>query len=258
MVKHATKDSASVNFSINVPPSIIREYFDGLAKVETAKHKVPESKGFDWSSLIPLVVPFVTPLITKSLESSPSETKIRVPERKPTVIPVSQESDSHGGVVIAFSKKPVDEDQEKSEEETPTCEKKEEPEEPEEPEDCTNVKEWISGEWKPVDVKQEKNTKKPSYEEGDNIMEFSFGTEERGNIGEMMKMLGPMLKGLTSELNVFGNPAKPSGEGSKTKDEETEGEKEEETKEEKSFIDLMTNALDGSDAITDCDDLDSN
>ena len=148
----------------------------------------------------------------------------------------------------------MDEDQEKSEkkpEEDTTSEKKEEPEK-----DITTVEESKS-----VDVKQAKKTKKPSYEESDNVLEFSLGGEEGGNIGEMMKMLGPMLKGLTSEFNVFGTPPNPNNDESKPKEQETkeqETEKQEtteqETKKQRSLIDLMTSALDGSNDITDCDD----
>lgn len=94
MSESKRKDCASFEISFNLPPEVIKEYFDGLAKVETAKHgppmPVPKSSGLDLmsllslsSALLPLVTPYLTKLISKDV-ASPQ------PIRRPMPMPSSR------------------------------------------------------------------------------------------------------------------------------------------------------------------------
>jgi hypothetical protein len=60
-------DSASFNINFNLPPEVIREYFNGLAKVEKAKHG--QSSGFDWGVLTPFLVGAISALGPKSVRT---------------------------------------------------------------------------------------------------------------------------------------------------------------------------------------------
>ena len=58
MGRSNNNNSASISFNINVPSTVIREYFDGLAKVEKAKG----DNSSDMSTLtewLPLIIPFI-------------------------------------------------------------------------------------------------------------------------------------------------------------------------------------------------------
>lgn len=213
-------DSASINFSVNVPPDVIREYFDGLAKVETAKHKpaVSTSSGFNWSSLVPLLGPIVIPLLTEHFKSSKPAPSVRVPEsRYPRHSCDQTESDKQPDIVISFVQPPSDESDDSTD--SSVNAKSEEFDTSKD-----NTKESESPTEVPK-VESDKKPKRPAYEEGDNVMHLNLanlgaglGGEGAGGLGEMMKMLGPMFQGLTSGLNGFGQapvatePSKPAEE----------------------------------------------
>ncbi len=59
------KDSLSFNISFNLPPEVIREYFDGMAKVEAAKHSGDNN--------LSLLVQAAVPLLTSHLFSERSK-----------------------------------------------------------------------------------------------------------------------------------------------------------------------------------------
>jgi hypothetical protein len=76
MSESKRQDIASFNISFNLPPEVIDAYFNGLAKVESARHGPPmqlppKSSGFDWTSLIPMVLPLVIPFLSNNSESCP-------------------------------------------------------------------------------------------------------------------------------------------------------------------------------------------
>ena len=73
-------DSASFSVNFNIPPEVIEKYFDGLAKVESAKHRPQPSNtsGFDWSSLIGLL-PICVPMIAALSSSFASEKMVKSP-----------------------------------------------------------------------------------------------------------------------------------------------------------------------------------
>lgn len=210
MSRRLRNDSASINFSVNVPPEVIREYFDGMAKVETAKHPVPVATpaGFNWTTLIPMLAPLVVPFLTKSFESSTPVTPIRIPEPRCESRRSSEhtEGDKQPDIVISFVQKATEETQQKKAEceaDTPVEEVKNEV-----LEDVINDKIELTESSK---VEEEKKPKRPSYDEGENVMHLNLanlgaglGGEGGGGLGEMMKMLGPMFQGLTSGLNGFG------------------------------------------------------
>jgi hypothetical protein len=62
-------DVASFTVNFTLPPEIIREYFDGVAKVEAAKTE-KKTKSTDYSWLMSLLTPILTSYLTKSMCSS--------------------------------------------------------------------------------------------------------------------------------------------------------------------------------------------
>lgn len=70
-------DIASFNITFNMPPEVITAYYEGMAKVELAKHghapvPMPASKAgsMDWISSLSWLVPMVMPLISDKLSGS--------------------------------------------------------------------------------------------------------------------------------------------------------------------------------------------
>jgi len=203
MSRRTRNDSASISFNVNVPPEVIKEYFDGMAKVEAAKHSDSNSFGSIWSSLIPLIAPLAVPLISEQLgKSFGSRTPIRVPEpRRWSECSEKEkqgECDKQPEIVISFVQKPDVDNQEVSKEETDqstsNCEEKAKEEKCEEKKDETST----------TKSSTEKSMKRPAYED-DNMMHFDLGKigagfGGEGGLSEMMKMFGPMFQGLTSGL----------------------------------------------------------
>jgi cell shape-determining protein MreC len=72
MSESSRSDIATFKIECNLPPEIIKAYFDGLAKVEVAKNsKSDKSSGFDWSSFLGALIPSLMPVFLKSSSSSP-------------------------------------------------------------------------------------------------------------------------------------------------------------------------------------------
>ena len=62
-------DSLTFNVSFNLPPEIIREFFDGMARVATAK-------GNGVNNSVATLQQIITPLLAKKEEKSNEETKV--------------------------------------------------------------------------------------------------------------------------------------------------------------------------------------
>lgn len=120
MSRRPRTDSASITFNVNVPPEVIKEYFDGLAKVENAKH-TPASpsmlSGFDWTSLAPILFPLLIQYLSSSGNSSSTSSlsekyrsPVRVPESRSDVrsrVSESKDNDKPE-IVISFVQKPAE------------------------------------------------------------------------------------------------------------------------------------------------------
>src|SRR5688572_13871716 len=106
-------DTASITLNLSLPPEVIKAYFDGKAKVESAKHSSGSSSSFDWSSLLaltPLILPLLSNL-SKSTESISSKMT-----ECPSVTRKSQQTETDNStccdlevkpeIVISFSQTP--------------------------------------------------------------------------------------------------------------------------------------------------------
>jgi len=162
MSRSNNNNSASINFNINVPCSVIKEYFNGMAKVEEAKNK----NSVNFSSLLSLL-----PLL---LEKEKVESEEKQPNFK-----------------VKFVKENKEEKEEKEEEKEPVslvlnlmgneeCEKEEEKEK--------EIKKKIKPAY------EEDN--EMSFDFG----KMKAGLEGKGGLGDMMKMFAPMLQELTSGI----------------------------------------------------------
>jgi hypothetical protein len=57
------RDNASISFNVQLPPEVIKEYFDGMAKVEKAKQHTQKSSNIDWSAIAAMSLPLLTTLM---------------------------------------------------------------------------------------------------------------------------------------------------------------------------------------------------
>jgi hypothetical protein len=77
-------DSASITLNFTSPQEVIKEYFEGLAKVEAVKHASKSNEyRFDWGSLLSLAVPFILPHLAETLNGKSKSSDVRVPTKKP-------------------------------------------------------------------------------------------------------------------------------------------------------------------------------
>ena len=91
-------ESASIAFNVTIPPQVVREYFDGQAKVEAAKRR--ESSSFDWSgvgSALLALAPLLAPLAVSYLSSSAQE-KESTP--KPSTVKHYSTKKENGAIMI--------------------------------------------------------------------------------------------------------------------------------------------------------------
>ena len=248
MSRRTRNDSASINFNVNLPPEVIREYFEGKAKVEAAKRPpAPESSEFKFSSLIPLLTPLLTPVITSLINQTlKSPTPLRVPEpitERHTERHAERDTEikeKEPNIVISFVQNPVEDENLKDlVEELKSPVKDETPKEAE----------------KNIPSESDKLPRRPQYEESDNAVQlnlgnFGAGLGGEGGLNEMMKMFAPMLQGLTSGLGGLGQSLPV---GTKTTD-STSGSVSHDCNlsEHKSenLLDLMTNHVDSSEEST--------
>lgn len=237
-------DSAYVDFTVNVPPEVIREYFEGLAKVEAAKRAVPNKSTSTinwWNYVPPSLIQAVGQMLLEYLKTDQSTTSVRTPEpflqnrctgtAQTTSVRTSEPFLQNLSSQTRTSEESVPVKSEESTQSNDECEvnnvvdsvKVEETKETET--SCTSTTKQES----------EKKPKRPSYEEGENVMRLNLGNLGSGlggeeGLNEMMKMLGPMFQGLTSGLNAFGQTQGQT---------EVEKSSEVEEKKEESLIDLM-------------------
>jgi len=164
----SSSDSFSITFNVNIPSSIIREYFDGLAKVETAKAKTTDKQKEIFTGF--------TDLCTKFLNSNKKDTESDKSDKSDT-------SDSENG--------PTGEGGPICDEDTGVCVvnvspgKKEVKNSPSSATSATSGTSVNSG--LPVDMVKQ--------------FETMFGGEGgQGGFGDIMKMLSPMLSGLNVQM----------------------------------------------------------
>ena len=192
-------DSASITFSVNVPPEAIREYFDGLAKVETAKRPAASTeKGFDWSSLLNLA-PVLLPFLLKSIDSKvfePTGPSVRVPESKSDVRSSTvSDAESKPDIVISFVQKPskdaAEADSVKDAEDSETSKSSDS--------DATSTVEDKKDDVSEKKSEAEASRKRPVYQDGDNVV-VDLKDFASGGLGDMMKMFAPMMEGLMGNM----------------------------------------------------------
>lgn len=204
-MKKSSRNSASVNFNINVPTDVIREYFDGLAKVEAAKSSV--NKSLDWSSLATAFTPFLAPvvseLVAKSLGGEVKYSESAANEFCGEGCVTSSASSPE--VLISFVQKDA-------KNETAAENSNKEPA-PEPKNDASQPKPGTA-----KNVNDSNKPKRPSYPEG-NIQFDLNSLGNHGGISEMMKMFAPMLQGLQGFTS---NLEPKEGEASTQKPEDTE------------------------------------
>lgn len=211
-------DAASITLNLTLPQGVIKEYFEGMAKVETAKHPPGGGKSsFDMTSLLGLA-PLLIPLLSgcsKQGDSCP----IRVPESKPEIkektmgqCPNADNScELKPDVVISFStagaQKHSDENKEghahktsdisksDSKESTGKSEKKEVIEKVEVSEN--EVSDSVKSQKDPA------KPKRPIYQDGDQvILDINNLTGTFGGLTDMMKVFGPMMGEFVENMNV--------------------------------------------------------
>lgn len=244
---------------------MVREFFDGWAKVEAAKHA--PSSGLNVSSLLPFLPMLIPPLLSslKSCECPQGDcSKPRCPVRMPcqvecTPVPMQctmaeipeEEEESGPDELISVMSKLASEcasdvekncenckDSEgcvKSEECEKKCEKSEECEKK-----CEDGVKSEESEKKPEEGK--KKVRRPVYQDGDNKMVVDLGNitgalSGQGGEGmaEMMKMFMPMMSGLMGGMGGLMPPKeKESSEDGEDGEEKKESEDHEEVKESKS------------------------
>lgn len=211
-------DAASITLNFNLPPEVIREYFDGLAKVESAKRSGSD-KSFDWSSLLAFA-PLLLPVLSNLSKSYESPKPVRVPEKfseSKEQVPKCSDVDTSEGkpdIVISFVQKPVD---------SPVSEPKVLLEStPEQKSESSEVKESDAEkssveESKDKKVEDEKKTaakpRRPVYQDGDNVvldlkdLTGAFGANGGAPLVDMMKMFGPMMEGLMGGMGGMASAA---------------------------------------------------
>lgn len=242
-------DSASVTFKVTLTPAVVKEYFEGLAKVEEAKRS---NQSNDWacvSQFLPLIVPILSN-VAKSYVSG----GMKCPVRMPVLRSVEQDqecedsldsesTDSKQDIVITLMKKPSATDSEPSESIAPCKEivtseqvKKESSDKTELQEDNSDKKSESVSAAKP---------KRPMYQDGENVVvdisgfTNAFSGGNGGGFSDMMKMFGPIMEGM-----MGGMAAQKPDDSSKPKESSTttpttsptDEKKSSETKEEKPFF----------------------
>lgn len=218
-------DAASITLNFNLPPEIIKEYFEGLAKVEATKRGPESDKKFDWSSLLAFAPLFVSILssLSKSSESSKS---VRVPEKYPeskegahsgSVRSSDVESENKPDIVISFVQKPVESAPVEVKMSVESCleEKLENSEVNESDDNKSPAKEVKDQEENKLEEEKKTSTAKPRrpvYQDGDNVvldlkdLTGTFSANGGAPLVDMMKMFGPMMEGLMGGMAGMNGP----------------------------------------------------
>ena len=234
-------DNASITLNFSLPPEVIKAYFEGKAKVESAKHSSGSSNSFDWSSLLafaPLILPLLSTLSksTESSNKSPSTTRKSqqthaspFTQTEEVVKPSETTKDScdveiKPEIRISFSQTPCESvvtNQKDKDLEFTSLDSDSECDSPTETKDVKEEKK--------VEVSTDKNSttkpRRPVYQDGDNVvldlkdLSSTFGGAANGApLADMMKMFGPMMEGLMGGMGGMGgigaaNVQKPVDKG---------------------------------------------
>jgi hypothetical protein len=198
-------DSASINFSINLPPEIIREYFDGLAKVENAHHSNTRSSGYDTSyltGLLSFLVPICTAYFTKP--SSCKDTECFAPKDTGKCIPVS-ENNKDTPIKVFIGTVGNDQSSHQSSKQTTQQSSQQSPE-------VKSTDKKVPEEKLPEQKVSEENFSEGNLPEG-NLPEEQKTSETKeveidvgkNGLSNMLKMLTPVMQELESSLGEKGN-----------------------------------------------------
>lgn len=216
-------DDASITFKVSCPPAAIKAYFDGLAKVEAAKHR----PGLDLSGLATLAIPFLTGFMKSACDTAcpkTSFTPFSMPSSSCTVTPDDDTkcNSDVGNIIISFmnsddSTRTVKMDDTCTDESCPkeTCDDEHCTDEKKEPcpietsakEPCPSATETSAKE----PCADEKKQRRPVYQDGENVvLDFNniagafggAGSPNAAGIADMMKMFAPMMEGLMGGMNA--------------------------------------------------------
>jgi len=191
-MKHSNK-AASITFNITIPAEIIREFFDGQAKVESARHGGSGSSIL--SSLVQLLGPVVVPLLMNSMGSSQS---VRVPQPLPRKDEKSscekssnESSEEKPDIIISLVSNPDCSHEVKVEAK---------PQSSEEKSVCSSE----------VVKSCEEKPRRPAYSEDGGVSSLNLSDlASSGGLANMMKMFEPMLSGLRlgfGDIHVSNRP----------------------------------------------------
>jgi hypothetical protein len=206
----------SFNITFNLPPEIIREYYDGMAKVEIAKNSNSnKTNKHDASSIINSCQQILNKFCDKS-DTINSKIAIGVGLDQETLKDLYKNIKNLNDI-LKEEPAPVSKEEPApvSKVEPTQCTTKEEPTQ------CTTKEAPAQSSTKEAPAQsstkdeptqnkksKDKRIKKPYYQDGDNVVvdlnsiAGVFGENANGgNIGDMMKMFGPMMEGLMGNLN---------------------------------------------------------
>jgi hypothetical protein len=214
------RDAASINFNVTVPNTVIKTYFEGLAKVEASRASSSYSTSYldQLAPLVPLLVPLLSNLCKSndcsdgcgcSCEYSSKSKKDN--DSKPFSFKIAINKDD-GQETTSDDSDEVRESDGKSE--VKNC-----------AESQCDVAKDLAKEAKKTDSKKEYT---PSYSDDDN-------STVQGGLNEFVKMLGPMMEGLMNggggDVSLMSNMFNPKNKSAKsTVDDTTKGDKENDKK----------------------------
>jgi hypothetical protein len=214
-------DSFTITF--NLPPEIIREYYDGLAKVETARSLEILALSKPSKSNLSSILKSCKPMLSKFCETANTiNPKIAIgvgiddetlKDFYKNIKYLNDLLKDETTVTSKVESKSSTETKPDTTETTPaTTETKTDTTEttPATTETKTDTTETTSQSSSKTQTKKskDKKIKKPYYQDGDNVVvdlnsiASVFGENANGgNIGDMMKMFAPMMEGLMGNLN---------------------------------------------------------
>jgi hypothetical protein len=208
-------DSFTITF--NLPPEIIREYYDGLAKVETAKNSKPSSKS-NLSSILNSCKPMLSKFCDTAEAINPKiaigvglddETFKDFYKNIKSLNDLLKDETTVSSKVECKSSTPQPSSQAEYTPATPATTETTPATQAEYTPATTETTPQSSSK-KQIETKKpkDKKIKKPYYQDGDNVVvdlnsiASVFGENANGgNIGDMMKMFAPMMEGLMGNLN---------------------------------------------------------
>jgi Glu-tRNA(Gln) amidotransferase subunit E-like FAD-binding protein len=210
-----SSESASFSINLTIPPVVIKEYFDGRARVATARRPVQNSHTAD---ILGLLAPFLLQFIQKYLETTNPTTSLSLTENI-DCSDCSESSDLVKDIFKMVITKLEQSDHKKEQSDHKKDEKKNEKEKKEEAEPLIDCFENILKKEK-KEQKEEKKKKEKDELSDDDIQDIINEVKNRGshprvsyldsddikagkdNLKEMMKMFGPLIEEFTTGLNT--------------------------------------------------------